>query len=64
MKAARGLRVEDEVGWLRRVLVCSPGEELRRVPPAERDRYLVEDLLWLPRAAGAARRRSSAPSRS
>jgi arginine deiminase len=45
------LRVEGEIGWLRRVLVCSPGEELRRVPPAERDRYLVEDLLWLDRAA-------------
>lgn len=44
------LRVEGELGWLRRVLVCSPGEELRRVPPAERDRYLVEDLLWLERA--------------
>jgi arginine deiminase len=47
---ARSLRVEGELGWLRRVLVCSPGEELRRVPPAERERYLVEDLLWLPRA--------------
>jgi arginine deiminase len=47
---ASALRVEDELGWLRRVLVCSPGEELRRVPPAERDRYLVEDLLWLDRA--------------
>lgn len=45
------LRVEGEIGWLRRVLVCSPGEELQRVPPAERDRYLVEDLLWLERAA-------------
>jgi arginine deiminase len=45
------LRVESETGWLRRVLVCSPGEELRRVPPAERERYLVEDLLWLDRAA-------------
>jgi arginine deiminase len=44
------LRVEGELGWLRRVLVCSPGEEIRRVPPAERDRYLVEDLLWLERA--------------
>ena len=44
------LRVEGELGWLRRVLVCSPGEELRRVPPGERDRYLVEDLLWLERA--------------
>jgi arginine deiminase len=42
--------VEGELGWLRRVLVCSPGEELRRVHPAERDRYLVEDLLWLDRA--------------
>jgi arginine deiminase len=50
--APRGrLRVEGEVGWLRRVLVCSPGEEMRRVPPNERDRYLVEDLLWLERAA-------------
>lgn len=47
---ARALRVEDELGWLRRVLVCSPGEEIRRVPPAERDKYLVEDLLWLDRA--------------
>lgn len=45
------LRVEGELGWLRRVLVCSPGEELRRVPPGERDRYLVEDLLWLERTA-------------
>jgi arginine deiminase len=45
------LQVEGELGWLRRVLVCSPGEELRRVPPAERDRYLVEDILWAPRAA-------------
>ena len=44
------LRVEGELGWLRRVLVCSPGEEMRRVPPAERDRYLVEDILWLERA--------------
>jgi arginine deiminase len=44
------LRVDGELGWLRRVLVCSPGEELRRVPPAERDRYLVEDILWLERA--------------
>ncbi len=48
--AAGRLRVTGELGWLRRVLVCSPGEEIRRVPPAERDRYLVEDLLWLPRA--------------
>jgi arginine deiminase len=46
-----GLRVEGEVGWLRKVLVCSPGDELTRVPPAERDRYLVEDILWLDRAA-------------
>jgi arginine deiminase len=44
------LRVEGEIGWLRRVLVCAPGEEIRRVPPDERDRYLVEDILWLPRA--------------
>lgn len=50
METLKKLRVEGELGWLRRVLVCSPGEELRRVPPAERDRYLVEDLLWLPRA--------------
>lgn len=34
------LRVEGELGWLRRVLVCSPGEELRRVPPGERNGYL------------------------
>ncbi|APR77503.1 Arginine deiminase [Minicystis rosea] len=51
MTARQKLRVEGEIGWLRRVLVCSPGDELRRVPPAERDRYLVEDLLWLDRAA-------------
>jgi arginine deiminase len=44
------LRVESEVGYLRRVLVCSPGEELRRVPPDQRERYLVEDVLWLDRA--------------
>ena len=44
------LRVESEVGYLRRVLVCSPGEELRRVPPEQRERYLVEDVLWLERA--------------
>ena len=44
------LRVESEVGVLRRVLVCSPGEELRRVPPEQRERYLVEDVLWLERA--------------
>ncbi len=50
VKPPSRLRVEGELGWLRRVLVCSPGEELRRVPPAERDRYLVEDLLWLERA--------------
>jgi arginine deiminase len=49
-RAHARLRVEGELGWLRRVLVCSPGEEIRRVPPAERDRYLVEDFLWLPRA--------------
>ena len=46
----RTLRVESEVGILRRVLVCSPGEELRRVPPEQRERYLVEDVLWLDRA--------------
>lgn len=44
------LQVHGEIGWLRRVLVCSPGEELRRVPPDQRDRYLVEDVLWLDRA--------------
>jgi arginine deiminase len=47
----KALRIEGEVGRLRRVLVSTPGEELRRVPPAERDRYLVEDLLWPERAA-------------
>lgn len=45
-----GLRVHGETGWLRRVLVCAPGEELRRVPPSERDKYLMEDVLWLERA--------------
>jgi arginine deiminase len=44
------LCVEGEIGWLRRVMVCAPGDEMRRVPPAERDRYLMEDVLWLERA--------------
>ncbi len=44
------LQVMDEVGWLHRVLVCSPGKELSLVPPAERERYLVDDLLEPERA--------------
>lgn len=47
---APALRVRDEVSWLHRVLVCSPGRELSLVPPNERDRYLVEDVLCPERA--------------
>ena len=44
------LNVNSEIGRLRKVMVHSPGSELLAVTPANRDEYLYDDILDLPRA--------------
>lgn len=45
-----GGSVRSEVGRLREVLVHRPGEELRRLTPANKDALLFDELLWVERA--------------
>lgn len=44
------VRVDSEVGTLRRVLVHRPGLELRRLTPSNFDDLLFDDVLWADRA--------------
>lgn len=44
------LRVDSEVGRLRRVIVHRPGAELSRLTPGNKDAYLYDDVLWLEQA--------------
>jgi arginine deiminase len=44
------LYVGSEVGMLRRVLLHRPDLELRRLTPANKDRLLFDDVLWVKRA--------------
>lgn len=48
---AHGLRVDSEVGTLRRVIVHRPGQELDRLTPANHDKLLFDDVVWGKRAA-------------
>src|SRR5438552_7804901 len=41
------LNVTSEIGTLRRVVVHSPGEEVRRMTPALRHDLLFDDILYL-----------------
>src|SRR5207247_2187379 len=41
------LNVTSEVGQLRRVMVLSPGEEVRLMTPALRHDFLFDDILYL-----------------
>src|SRR6476469_3786296 len=41
------LNVTSEIGLLRRVMVHSPGEEVRRMTPALRHDLLFDDILYL-----------------
>ncbi len=43
-------RVDSEVGQLRQVILHRPGLELRRLTPANMDRLLFDDVLWVARA--------------
>lgn len=44
------LRVDSEVGRLRRVIVHRPGPEMSRLTPGNMDAYLYDDVLWLEQA--------------
>jgi arginine deiminase len=44
------LRVDSEVGVLRRVLLHRPGLELRRLTPSNCEDLLFDDVLWVERA--------------
>ena len=44
------IRVESEIGKLRRVIVHRPGLEIARITPANKEALLFDDLLWLDRA--------------
>jgi len=44
------VRVDSEVGRLRRVLLHRPGLELRRLTPSNCDNLLFDDVLWVRRA--------------
>ncbi|MGH3613836.1 MAG: arginine deiminase [Pseudonocardia sp.] len=43
-------RVDSEVGRLRQVILHRPGLELKRLTPANMDRLLFDDVLWVARA--------------
>lgn len=42
--------VHSEVGRLRKVLVCAPGQAHRRLTPSNADSLLFDDVLWVERA--------------
>lgn len=44
------LRVDSEVGTLRRAILHRPGLELKRLTPTNKDDYLFDDVLWVKRA--------------
>lgn len=44
------LRVDSEVGRLRRVIVHRPGTEMSRLTPGNKDAFLYDDVLWLDQA--------------
>lgn len=44
------LRVDSEVGRLRRVIVHRPGLEMSRLTPGNKDSFLYDDVLWLEQA--------------
>jgi arginine deiminase len=44
------LRVESEIGTLRRVILHRPDLELRRLTPLNREALLFDDVLWVKRA--------------
>jgi arginine deiminase len=44
------LRVDSEVGTLRRVILHRPDLELRRLTPRNREALLFDDVLWVKRA--------------
>jgi arginine deiminase len=44
------LRVDSEVGTLRRVILHRPDHELRRLTPRNREALLFDDVLWVKRA--------------
>jgi arginine deiminase len=46
----RSFHVESEVGRLRRVMLHRPGLELQRLTPANCERLLFDDVLWVKRA--------------
>jgi arginine deiminase len=43
-------RVDSEVGRLRQVILHRPGTEMLRLTPANKDRLLFDDVLWVHRA--------------
>ena len=49
-KAAPRLFVGSEVGTLRRALLHRPDLELKRLTPANKDKLLFDDVLWVKRA--------------
>src|SRR5689334_3558329 len=44
------LRVDSEIGTLRRVILHRPDLELRRLTPRNREALLFDDVLWVKRA--------------
>ncbi len=44
------LHVGSEVGRLRQVIVHRPGLEMHRLTPANKERYLFDEILWVERA--------------
>lgn len=44
------LRVESEVGTLRRVLLHRPDESLKRLTPSNRHDFLFDEILWVKKA--------------
>jgi arginine deiminase len=50
IKSLPRLRVDSEVGRLRRVILHRPDHELRRLTPLNREALLFDDVLWVRRA--------------
>ena len=50
MATSSRLRVDSEVGTLRRVILHRPDLELRRLTPRNREALLFDDVLWVKRA--------------
>jgi arginine deiminase len=48
--ASSRLRVDSEIGTLRRVILHRPDGELRRLTPRNREALLFDDVLWVKRA--------------